>query len=151
MSEEKTKVTLDYLKTLQTAHIDPLREKVSKIKTQAAEFYPGGEGASAPNVPFGNPKLLDYAGGLSSEVGTVLSQFTTLITDLETRLVGMSAGIRNSAITYEELESDAELDATQVGQIMSNGAPTGGGGGGGGNGGGGNGSNDSPNETPESS
>ncbi|MEU3019258.1 MULTISPECIES: hypothetical protein [unclassified Nocardiopsis] len=145
MSEEKTKVTLDYLKTLQTAHIDPLRERVSKMKTQASTHYPGGEGASAPKVPFGNPTLLPYAGELSSEVGAVLSQFTTLITDLETRLVGMSAGIRNSAITYEELESDAELDAAQVGQIMSNGAPMGGGGGGG------NGPNDTPNQTPESS
>lgn len=148
MSEEKTKVTLEYLKTLRTAHIDPLREKVSKTKTEASTHYAGGEDASAPNVPFGNPALLPIAGELSKEVGAVLTQFTTSITDLETRLVAMSAGIRDSAITYEELESDAELDATQIGQIMSNGAPTGGGGGGGG---GGNGPNDTPNETPESS
>jgi hypothetical protein len=151
VSEEKTKVTLDYLKTLQTAHVDPLREKVSKMKTRASTHYPGGEGASAPNVPFGNPALLPNAGELSKEVGAVLTQFTTLVTDLETRLVGMSAGIRNSAITYEELESDAELDATQVSQIISNGAPTPTGGGGGGGNGGGNGPNDTPNETPESS
>ncbi|PWV48494.1 hypothetical protein [Nocardiopsis sp. L17-MgMaSL7] len=148
MSEEKTKVTLDYLKTLQTAHVDPLREKVSKMKTRASTHYPSGENATAPNVPFGNPdNHLPIAGELSKEVGAVLTQFTTLITDLEIRLVGMSAGIRNSANTYEELESDAELDATQVGQIITNGAPTGGGGGGGG----GNGPTDTPNGTPESS
>lgn len=123
MSEDKLKVTLEYLRNLRTGEIDPLREEVSKMKTRASQHYEGGEGASSIDVPFGNSALMPAAGELSKEVGTVLSQFTSLIVDLETRLVGMSVGIRDSEFHFDELEADAELDAAQVGQIVASGAP----------------------------
>ncbi|MGW5876778.1 hypothetical protein ACWFMI_09560 [Nocardiopsis terrae] len=128
MSEDRTKVTLDYLRTLRTGEVEPLREKVSAMKTRASQHYEGDGTASGVNVPFGNSSLMSAAGEVSKEVATVLTQFTTMITDLEERLVGMSVGIRDSETHFDELESDAELDAARVNQIVSGGAPQGSGG-----------------------
>ncbi|WP_017607065.1 hypothetical protein [Nocardiopsis xinjiangensis] len=126
MSEDKTKVTLEYLRELRTNKVEPLREKVSEMKTRAAQNYPesGGDSSQEINVPFGNGELLPAARELSAEVRGALSQFTTSITELETRLLDMSQGIRYSELLFDDLESDAELDAAQVNQIISGNAPS---------------------------
>lgn len=124
MSEDKTKVTLEYLRELRTNKVEPLREKVSDMKTRAAQNYPEDGGDSEINVPFGNGGLLPAARDLSTEVRGALAQFTTSITELETRLLDMSHGIRYSELLFDELESDAELDAAQVNRIISGNAPS---------------------------
>lgn len=124
MSEDKTKVTLEYLRELRDTKVEPLREKVSEMKTRAAQNYPEDGGDSGINVPFGNGELLPAARDLSAEIRGALSQFTTSITELETRLLDMSHGIRYSELLFDELESDAELDAAQVNRIISGNAPS---------------------------
>lgn len=127
MSEDKTKITLEYLRQLRTNEIEPFREKVSEMRNKSSQHYSGDSndsGGSNVNVPFGNGALMPSADALSKQVATLLLQFTDSVADLEKRLISVSQGIRDSEYRFDDLESDAELDASQVDRIISGNAPS---------------------------